>query len=139
MLMYEQEVIKQKNQIIRQRTLKLYYKEKEFDFMKKLLSIFLTALMLISSVIISVGAINSDSTKPESISMTVYDVETGEETVEEYQIDPEIIKALSSKAVATAAPTIMSSPSMANQTISLLTRINETVYSYLMQFIADNA
>lgn len=67
--------------------------------MKKLLSIFLTALMLISIVIISVGAINSDSTKPESISMTVYDVETGEETVEEYQIDTEIIKALSSKSV----------------------------------------
>lgn len=88
--------------------------------MKKLLSIFLTALMLISTVIISVGAINSDSTKPESISMTVYDAETGEETVEEYQIDPEIIKALSSKAVATTTPTIMSSPSMANQTISLL-------------------
>ena len=95
--------------------------------------------MLISSVIISVGAINSDSTEPKSISMTVYDVETGEETVEEYQIDPEIIKALSSKTVATATPTIMSSPSMANQTISLLTRINETVYSFLMQFIADNA
>ncbi len=88
--------------------------------MKKLLSIFLTALMLISTVIISVGAINSDSTEPKSISMTVYDVETGEETVEEYQIDPEIIKALSSKAVATTTPTIMSSPSIPQYNLCLL-------------------
>ena len=88
--------------------------------MRKLISITLSILMIASTMILCVGAVSDQGQKTESISMTVYDPETGEETVETYQVNADIIAALSAQSKASAQTAAMESYSVAEQTLDLL-------------------
>ena len=88
--------------------------------MKKLISVTLSILMIASTMILCVGAVSDQGQKTESISMTVYDPETGEETVETYQVNADIIAALSAQSKASDQTAVMESYSVAEQTLDLL-------------------
>ena len=93
--------------------------------MKKLISITLSILMIASTMILCVGAVSDQGQKTESISMTVYDPETGEETVETYQVNADIIAALSAQSKASAQAAAMESYSVAEQALGLLSGDSE--------------
>lgn len=76
--------------------------------------------MIASTMILCVGAVSDQGQKTESISMTVYDPETGEETVETYQVNADIIAALSAQSKASAQAATMESYSVAEQSLDLL-------------------
>lgn len=61
------------------------------------------ALTMISTFIVFAGATSLHTESTEKITMTEYDLETGEETQKTYEIDSSIVKALSSSAVETAS------------------------------------
>lgn len=88
--------------------------------MKKIMSIMFSVLVILSTVTLLVSATNDSDSQTETISMTVYDVKTGEETIEEYQIDTEIIQSISSKLVDTTPSVIMSSASIPQNNLCLL-------------------
>lgn len=87
--------------------------------MKKFLSIVLSVLMILSTVIIGAGAIEENQTK--AISMTVYDLETGEETVETYEIDTQTLANMSS----ISNSNTLSVSSLPEQTLDLLSGDSE--------------
>lgn len=88
--------------------------------MKKIISITLSILMIASAMVLCVGAVNDQDLKMKPISMTVYDPETGEETVETYQVNADIIAALSAQSKASAQFATNESHSVAEQTLNLL-------------------
>lgn len=87
--------------------------------MKKIVSIILAMFTILSTMIVCVGAADSNDTQTTPISLTVYDPETGEETIETYQIDSNIIATLSSKNHE------ITSSSVSEQTLSLLSGDSE--------------
>lgn len=87
--------------------------------MKKLLSVTLATLIIISTMILCVGAVSNQNSKTEDFSMTIYDLETGEETTKTYHVNSDIIAALNSQAES------ISSSSVTNETLSLLSGDSE--------------